>query len=189
MTDRLIPEPTPTGRGFLRADFKDANGKSASIQESSVATECMLWLGIEQDRMHLNEQLVRELVALMSRYADHGTLLTPEEPEAVGDLRDALAAANAHVEAQAERITYLEGHREKLEETYKADTDRYTAQMAQLSANLTEGHRLYQKVVAERDAAGEQITKLEIENTHLEFQVVTLKAKLYDIMAREGSVT
>lgn len=42
-----------TERGFNRAEFKDANGKDCSIQESSNANEPNLWLGTNENRMEL----------------------------------------------------------------------------------------------------------------------------------------
>lgn len=198
MTDRLIPEPTPTDRGFLRADFKDANGKDASIQESSVATESMLWLGLNTEpgstnpgrgsgRMHLNEQLIRELAALMICYADHGTLLAPQEPAAVGDLRDALAAANAHAEAQAERIAELQEEIVNWQERmghvtagHAADTERWTEQMAALGRDLGKVHQEYRQAADERDRLQDELDRL--------------KAKLWDTSQvpapwNEGSAT
>ena len=44
--------PIATDRGFLRADFLDANGDACSIQESSVATESMIWLGQNEGHSH-----------------------------------------------------------------------------------------------------------------------------------------
>lgn len=70
-------------RGLLIADFVDRYGKHCSIQESSLATECCIWLGvdsdtngapIEQGRMHLTQEMVKELLPLLRRFAQEGAL-------------------------------------------------------------------------------------------------------------------
>jgi hypothetical protein len=72
-----------TDRGFARADFKDANGEECSIQESSVATDYMLWLGCNEGlhhmgaclaRMHLTRDMARDLIRLLRRFVDTGRL-------------------------------------------------------------------------------------------------------------------
>lgn len=73
----------PTDRGFSRADFADANGDACSIQESSVATEPMLWLGQNSGthhtgnclaRMHLTQGHVRELLPLLQHFVETGEI-------------------------------------------------------------------------------------------------------------------
>jgi hypothetical protein len=75
-----------TQRGFARADFKDANGQACSIQDSSVATDDMLWLGCDKGehvqgeclaRMHLTRKQAAALVPLLTRFADTGTIDQP----------------------------------------------------------------------------------------------------------------
>lgn len=39
-------ELKPTNRGFLRGEFTDENGESCSIQKSSIATDDLIWLGV-----------------------------------------------------------------------------------------------------------------------------------------------
>jgi len=77
-----------TSHGFLRGDFGDANGERCSVQESSVATEPMLWLGQDHGthyehegleskccaRMHLTQEHARCLAGLLQYFADHGEL-------------------------------------------------------------------------------------------------------------------
>jgi hypothetical protein len=83
-----------TCRGFERVDFKDANGNSCSIQQSSTFDDdtcnqpgaAYLWLGANKNsvhpttgeemspRMHLNRDLARQLAALLLLWADNGTL-------------------------------------------------------------------------------------------------------------------
>jgi hypothetical protein len=48
---------TPTARGFLRGEFKDANGESCSIQKSSAFGEEggeLIWLGVNNSKGNFN---------------------------------------------------------------------------------------------------------------------------------------
>lgn len=72
---------TPTNRGFNRAEFTDRYGSECSIQESSLATEYALWLGVHKDfngvestRMHLTQEQVAELLPLLQRFVETGRL-------------------------------------------------------------------------------------------------------------------
>lgn len=90
---------TKTGRGFLRADFKDGNGYDCSIQESSAAESAHLWLGVNDPnpvhfpangtgwhpyplpenvqcttRMHLTQEQAADLWPLLKRFAETGEL-------------------------------------------------------------------------------------------------------------------
>jgi hypothetical protein len=78
-----------TNRGFLIGEFKDRYGAECSIQESSLATEACLWLGREKDqngesltfgRMHLTQDMARELIPVLRHFARTGALGT-ENPE------------------------------------------------------------------------------------------------------------
>ena len=90
-----------TQRGFIKADFKDANGEECSLQKSSVATEPMVWLGVNEvkpkyfpsngtgwhdvpmgqytqvlssGRMHLTQAQVADLLPALVYFAEHGDL-------------------------------------------------------------------------------------------------------------------
>lgn len=87
-----------TERGFVRGDFKDRYGEECSIQESSLATEAALWLGINEvhpvymshagwqpipyppddvvdsARMHLTQRHVKTLLPLLNHFAKYGCL-------------------------------------------------------------------------------------------------------------------
>jgi len=72
---------TPTQRGFLRAEFRDRYNSKCSIQESSLATEHCLWLGVDIDfngkdatRMHLTQDMVAELLPLLTAFVETGEL-------------------------------------------------------------------------------------------------------------------
>lgn len=85
-------------RGFLRGEFRDRNGRDCSIQESSLATEACIWLGINEPklmylvlnegwkevplppghdihgRMHLNQEQVAALLPLLQKFVKTGRL-------------------------------------------------------------------------------------------------------------------
>lgn len=94
------PAPMPsaeTDRGFVRVDFKDYNHEECSLQESSIATENCVWLGIdcvttgESGRMHLAQDQVRSLLPWLQRFADSGMLDDPEICRGCGCLGDGCA--------------------------------------------------------------------------------------------------
>lgn len=52
----------PKVRNYLTLkEFEDSKGTKCSIQESS-CVEKSLWLGVDGNRMHLNERGVKELI-------------------------------------------------------------------------------------------------------------------------------
>ena len=51
-----------TERGFDIATFTDTYGIECSLQVSSIATESWVWLGATGSRMHLNDQMVDQLI-------------------------------------------------------------------------------------------------------------------------------
>jgi hypothetical protein len=61
-------------RGFKYADFKDLYGNDCSIQESSLATEDAIWLGLDDSRMHLNREQAEHIVELLQKFIDDGSL-------------------------------------------------------------------------------------------------------------------
>lgn len=61
------------GRGFRIASFKDRYGESCSILESSSVTPS-LWLGVDGNRMHLSQKMVKDLLPLLTHFAEHGVL-------------------------------------------------------------------------------------------------------------------
>lgn len=88
-----------TNRGFARAEFEDRYGQRCSIQESSLATQDAIWLGVDNTgphiahpdddtkaryqmrfnaevnvRMHLTREQVAELLPLLQRFVDTGAL-------------------------------------------------------------------------------------------------------------------
>jgi len=89
---------TTTNRGFVRFDFTDHNDEKCSLQESSLAETSAIWLGINDvipvvcvhnegwqpvpmpegamtaGRMHITQEQMRELLPLLTRFADTGRL-------------------------------------------------------------------------------------------------------------------
>jgi hypothetical protein len=74
-----------TNRKFKVSSFKDYNGQSCSIQESSLATDFAIWLGCDKGmhvdgqccaRMHLNQTQAKALIPLLNYFVKHGELPT-----------------------------------------------------------------------------------------------------------------
>ncbi len=72
-----------TARGFFRGDFEDRYGQKCSIQESSIATENCIWLGVDVDmngedvehgRMHLTQSQAHDLIHILRHFVRVGTL-------------------------------------------------------------------------------------------------------------------
>lgn len=68
-----------TDRGFKRAEFKDEYGEDCSIQESSLATNPCIWLGVDlvQDkpaRMHVSRALAKKLIPHLQKFVETGGL-------------------------------------------------------------------------------------------------------------------
>jgi len=90
----------PTQRGFLKGIFMDSHQQECSIQESSIATEARIWLGINKpeivisdkhnlgryiitdvpenwsinSRMEVNQEQVKELLPALLHFVEHGCL-------------------------------------------------------------------------------------------------------------------
>lgn len=70
-------------RGFARMDFEDRYGKPCSIQDSSLATERCIWLGVNTaggklSRMHLTQAMVAALLPLLERFVATGSIAEVE---------------------------------------------------------------------------------------------------------------
>jgi len=68
-----------TERGFALVRFHGANDQECSLQESSSADVPRVWLGLGNDRMHLTQEQVGELLPLLQHFVEHGELPTEEE--------------------------------------------------------------------------------------------------------------
>jgi hypothetical protein len=76
----LTSETTPRGFGVFK--FKDRYGSECSLQESSLATESAVWLGVDKDfngnectRMHLTRKQVASLLPALTRFVQSGSLV------------------------------------------------------------------------------------------------------------------
>ena len=71
-----------TQRGFKLAEFEDRYANKCSIQDSSLATEAAIWLGVDTDsmgvelstRMHLTVDMVKSLLPVLNRFVETGTI-------------------------------------------------------------------------------------------------------------------
>lgn len=70
-----------TERGFPKAEFRDRYGAECSIQDSSLASEAAIWLGVDDaaycedtPRMHLTKKQVASLLPILQRFLDTGTI-------------------------------------------------------------------------------------------------------------------
>jgi len=71
-----------TGRGFPIARFRDLYRSECSIQDSSLANQPAVWVGVDSDfdggksaRMHLTQDQAAALISLLQRFIDKGTIL------------------------------------------------------------------------------------------------------------------
>lgn len=64
-----------TERGFDITNFKDRYDFECSLQKSSLAFEDCIWLGVDENRMHLTQDMVKELLPYLKRFIDTGELL------------------------------------------------------------------------------------------------------------------
>jgi len=75
---KKLGELKRTIRGFDLIEFHDYNHNKCSLQESSLATESAIWLGVDGDdgttRMHLNKKHVKALVKQLKYWLKHEKL-------------------------------------------------------------------------------------------------------------------
>lgn len=98
-----------TSRGFARIDFKDQYGIGCSLQKSSLATEDCIWLGcneanpkvlipgigwqpiempdgyIADTRMHLTQEMAKELIKHLQTFVDTGDLWCDRDDDLMCD--------------------------------------------------------------------------------------------------------
>ncbi len=72
-----------TARGFDLGEFRDSNDEKCSIQKSSIATDDLIWLGLDEGlhhegaclaRMHLDQERAAALIPLLQRFIETGEL-------------------------------------------------------------------------------------------------------------------
>jgi len=83
----LVKDETPRGFGIIM--FEDRYGQKCSIQDSSLATECAIWFGIDNTgpqlegpsgqrneqigaRMHLTQAMVKQILPILKEFAKTG---------------------------------------------------------------------------------------------------------------------
>lgn len=70
-----------TNNGFDFVSFKDDYGNQCSLQESSLATEDAVWLGVDDFRMHLTRKQVKVLFKYLKRFKKTGQLINQNQNE------------------------------------------------------------------------------------------------------------
>ena len=63
-----------TGRGFDIYLFKDKYKNQCSLQKSSLATSDCIWLGVDENRMHLTKTQVKKLLPILKLFAETGEI-------------------------------------------------------------------------------------------------------------------
>jgi len=61
-------------RGFYGFQFYDLYGENCTIQESSLADDEAIWLGVHESRMHLNKKQVAKLIPYLLFFLKEGRL-------------------------------------------------------------------------------------------------------------------
>lgn len=72
MNNEFLERYELNGRGFHGYRFRDCYGGDCSIQDSSNAGEPRIWLGQGDNRMLLNQEMVKQLLPLLQHFADTG---------------------------------------------------------------------------------------------------------------------
>lgn len=65
---------TKTNRGFTLIKFKDVNGNNGTIQASSSAAKPMIWLGTEEERVHLDRSQAWKVAWCLIKFVVRGRL-------------------------------------------------------------------------------------------------------------------
>lgn len=63
-----------TNRGFYIATGIDLYSGGYSIQDSSLAEIPAIWLGGQEGRAHLNQEMAAELIPLLQKFVDTGSI-------------------------------------------------------------------------------------------------------------------
>ncbi len=69
-----------TDRGFAFIEFRDRSGRACSLQQSSLADReppgtSAVWLGVEKERMHLDVEQAKALVAELKAWLKTGRFI------------------------------------------------------------------------------------------------------------------
>lgn len=63
-----------TNRGFAFVKFIDRYGFECSLQKSSLAEEDCIWFGVQENRMHLTQNLVKEILPFLNKFVETGEI-------------------------------------------------------------------------------------------------------------------
>lgn len=79
----MVVKIKKNSRHFKYVSFEDLNGSKCSVQESSLATDNAIWLGVDSPsseyriekasvRMHLNQKQVKKLIPFLQKFVETG---------------------------------------------------------------------------------------------------------------------
>lgn len=63
---------TKTSRGFGYLEFRDRYDYFCTFQQSSLALEECVWLGVHESRMHLTREMAGDIGRLLLRFESEG---------------------------------------------------------------------------------------------------------------------
>lgn len=72
-------EVAVTPRGFSIISFMDRYDAPCSLQDSSLATEACIWLGVHKNRAHLTQGMARDLLPALIRFLETGSIAISQE--------------------------------------------------------------------------------------------------------------
>ena len=67
-------DKSTTSRGFPRITFNDLYQEECSLQMSSKAGKPCIWLGDDRNRMHLDQDMVEQLLPFLLQFVKKGRL-------------------------------------------------------------------------------------------------------------------
>ena len=163
MSDEFKLDFQPTPRGFPRAEFRDRQGGKCSIQESSLAGEDCIWLGMDEGthvdgeclaRMHLNREQSGVISCLLAGFAETGEV--GRESTRITELEAQLAQAKAAKEiaecAAYQYSTNIAGF-ELAAKKAEAECNTASARVKELDYALGVALTDCKRFLAEREAA------------------------------------
>lgn len=77
MKTKLLTDMSP--RGFAIVNFNDLYQEKCSIQDSSNGEHKAIWIGVNSSRMHLTQDMVKQLLPFLQEFADKGDYLFTQQ--------------------------------------------------------------------------------------------------------------
>jgi hypothetical protein len=68
-----------TNRGFSKIEFNDIYNQECSLQKSSLARKPAIWFGRHENRMHLDQEMVEQLIPFLQEFVKTGRLSNPDD--------------------------------------------------------------------------------------------------------------